>query len=170
MVDQGLDLGPNPHFISRYRRDFGKQKIIYNIQNDFQILDLIDASGSLLQKERITVECLAPSEPLSTPPLLVTFCFQRRAAGLTATKRAILDHELYFRVTTPVDVDDNKARWRYLPRELAQHIASFIPEFYTLQVRFNICFPPTFPIGNAHLNAPISVRYGHPYWKFLDFP
>ena len=167
MEDPVLNLGPNPHFISRYRRDFGKRKVSYNVQKEFQISDRMDASGSLLQKERITVECLTPSEPSATPSLLVTFCFQRRTADLTDTKRIFLDQELYFLAKVPASSGSGE-QWRYFPRALAQHIASFMPEFYSLKARFIIHFPPTFPIGNAHLNAPISVRYGHPYWEFLD--
>jgi len=163
----GLNLGPNPHFISRYRRDFGKRKVSYNVQKEFQISDLMDASGSLLQTARITVECLTPSEPLATPSLLVTFCFQKRAVDLTAAKRVFLDHELYFPGKASSDHADG-GQWRYLPRVLGRHIASFMPEFYSLKTRFMIHFPKTFPIGNAHLDAAISVKYGHPYWEFLD--
>lgn len=164
---EGLDLGSNPYFISRYRRDFGKCKIINNVQKRFQISDITDASGSLLQTTRITVECLTPSEPSTTPPLMLTFRFQQRAKDLTAIKRLLLDHELHFQAKASND-HANDYKWRYLPRVLTHHIASFIPEFYSLTLRCMVHFPETFPIGNAHLDDSMSVKYGHPYWEFVD--
>ena len=163
MVDQELDLGPNPNFISRYRRDFGKRAVVHNVQKGFQIPDLMDASGSLLQKTRITMEYLAPTEPSATPSLRVTFYFQRRASALVAAKQILLDQELYFSVGGAL------GQWRYLPRVLAQHIASFMPECYCLKARFAIHYPPTFPIGNRHRLRHDFIRDGRPHWEFLGF-
>lgn len=166
MVDQELDLGPNPHFISRYRREFGKRDVVYNMQKGFQIHDLMDASGSLLQKTRITMEHLAPTEPSATPSLRVTFYFQRRVAALVAAKQILLDHELCFSGGASGGA---LGQWRYLPRVLAQHIASFMPECYCLKARFAIHYPPTFPIGNCHRLRHDFIHDGRPHWEFLNF-